>query len=344
MPLPLEINLRARNRVGLKITDYPGVSDRQARKNIVAAIGNRIPCISGEYINDITINRVAAAWDETESQMATDGIVWATANVVGGTSTYIVLKNQPVCLDPTTGKYVTGVDPAWQGDEFFIVGTALKSWLGPGTMKIPIKLTPPPAKQDTVLYIGVSVPEDNGSLGNPLSLAYPSFEDWCKGIYYHNTWRFALTNPISNGLSAIGLDTGGYGGVPMPLPYEHVVYARNIDGCYYLHQNQAVIIAKTGSEAFHFHYTDNKVYVGTLQDDLPAGGGPVEMHIGQSPNVLVVWVYAGVGTTPWAIPSGSVVSCQITTNEMRDQIGRERLRFIVTGADMCPQIISPGGP
>lgn len=342
MPQPRELELRARNRNGLKISDYPGVSEKQARKNIVLTIGDRIPCISGEHINNRIIGRVAPGWNETESHMATDGIVWATANVMPGTSTYVVTKNKPVCLDPTTGKYITGVNPDWQGDEYYIVGTALETYAGPGKRKIPIKLTPPPVKQDTVLFIGISVPEDNGSIGNPLSLDYPSFEEWCKGIYYHNTWRFALTNPLTNGLSSIGLDTGGYG-TPV-LPYEHAVYARNIDGCYYINRGQAVIICKTGANAYNFHYTDNKVYVGTLQDDLPAGGGPVEMHIGQSPNVLVVWVYAGVGTTPWAIPSGSVVSCQITTNNMRDNIGSERLRFIVTGADMCPQIISPGGP
>lgn len=345
MAIQLDSGLRARSRVGLRMSDYPGLTAREARVSVVAAIGNRIPCVSGEYINNALIERIVPVWQESVSQMATDGIVWATANVQSD-GTYPILKNQPVCLDPTTGKYVTGIDPDWQGDEYYLVGVAMQTFAGPGVKKIPIKLSPPASKAvppDT--FIGIAVPDDNGSLGNPEALPFPSFEDWCKGVYSYNYWRFQIRQPatLNPAITTMGLYSNSV--TATPFPYTDSVLVNNIQGCYYIQEGQQALINKVGSN-YYFNYCDNKVYSGTLLDDLPVGGGPAKVIIETTSILQYAWIYSDIGVSSWAIPAGAKVMFGIT-GPLDDPMhaGEGRLKFAVIAADMCAQYAyTPGGP
>lgn len=146
MPEPKQWNLRSRTRDGLKISDYPDLTPSEARAAIVEELKHKVACISGENVDDNLIGRFVNDYEKTAARGAVDGITWAYVNVDGTENTYPIRKNDKLCLDMTTGKYLTGVNPTWGPNEHVDVAIALDDFAGPGVERITVKLIVPPTE------------------------------------------------------------------------------------------------------------------------------------------------------------------------------------------------------
>lgn len=128
------------------IANYPEKTPQEARQHIRTLLEDTNFMVN---VSPVTLNQlveISGSMSElppTVSAAAVEtGMIWVHCYVDGTANTGTIEHGQPVCFDTVTGRAVTGVNEDWGKSEYKIVGTAWKSFTGPGYDRIPITLAP----------------------------------------------------------------------------------------------------------------------------------------------------------------------------------------------------------
>jgi hypothetical protein len=125
-----------------RIDGYPSLSAAEARKEIKALLDNKRFMVNVSPIVKADLQEQFGSLNSLDVAAVCNGMIWVNCYVESNeANTYRIEHGKPVCFDTVTGRCVTGINPNWDKSEYKIIGTAWKSFSGPGYGKIPVRLT-----------------------------------------------------------------------------------------------------------------------------------------------------------------------------------------------------------
>lgn len=120
-----------------------------ARRYIADKIKSSVFAIQTSQLNKPDIDRyiesagLSGYSNKAQGSVVYDGATIANFHYDGTSRTYKAERGKDLCFDTVTGKCVTGVNPAWAGDEYVTLAIALESCERIGITQIPIKFKTP---------------------------------------------------------------------------------------------------------------------------------------------------------------------------------------------------------
>lgn len=300
------------------------LSDSTKRQRLTADIRRMRTIVVPEHINNNIKARAGELPDLIPSYGMAEGTVMLNGHYDGTTRTGKIIPNQPVVLDYTTGKTVTGINSAWQSTEYFVVGVALDKLETVGTKKILVRITPPPTERDDFFLAQVQAFSGSQTL-----------VDWSKGgtngTQQQKVFSIKKLTPTFN-------FENKYTALTTTVESEsNWVYS--LSGHYLIAGDIVKVFAM--NDLYWTDYRMPELVHGYLTEDIyldepanpfspPARGlATVSMGVGTSSQV---YAYSMVYDPTLVIPSGTAVSLQLS----RFLVGTTYVwRYLIVSSDGC---------
>lgn len=134
--------------------DYSGMSDDEKRRTITSKLRKYNVAVNTAPISKNRLKNFGAdGISKVRGKAILEGITFVKG-IGGSGNRYAIRQGFPVVFDITDGRCVTGLNPEWDDDEYYMIGVALEDH-GGGTLKdIPVRLIPRPP-DSTRIRLGV---------------------------------------------------------------------------------------------------------------------------------------------------------------------------------------------